>query len=65
LTDERDLRSKAEVLRVLRRAGVSEDTIEALESELDDPVDVKRDEGLFSLYGLTRDRLVDLMGGSP
>ena len=65
MSGERHLRSKAEVLAVLRRAGVSEATVEALDAELVDPVDVDRDANLFLRYGLTIDVLIDRMGGSP
>jgi hypothetical protein len=56
---------KAEAVRILRRAGVPPETIEALERELPDPVDPDRDAALLMRYGITRERLVDRMGGSP
>jgi hypothetical protein len=65
MDDDSDLRSKANLLAVLRRAGVPPDTIQALDAALDDPVDVERDAGLLMRYGITRDRLVESMGGSP
>jgi hypothetical protein len=58
-------RPKADVLRVLRRAGVAEEAIEALNDALDDPVDVQRDGNLFLRYGITLDTLISRMGGSP
>ena len=61
----RRLKSKAEVLDVLHRAGIPEATIEALRAELEDPVDLDRALGLFARYGITRSRLEDEMGGSP
>ena len=63
--EDTDLRSKAEVLAILRRAGIREETVEALERALDDPVDIRRDGNLFARYGITLDHLVDRMGGSP
>jgi hypothetical protein len=63
--DETVLRRKAEVLRVLRRAGVPEETVRALDDALDDPVDLQRDGNLFLRYGITRDWLIGRMGGSP
>jgi len=63
--NERDLRRKADVLEVLRRAGVPEETIRALDAELDDPVDVGRDANLLARHGVTLGLLVDRMGGSP
>jgi hypothetical protein len=65
VSDERDLRSKANVLAVLRRVGIPEQTIEALDAALDDPVDLRRDAELFFRHGITLDHLVDRMGGSP
>jgi hypothetical protein len=64
-SEKRDLRSKASVLALLRRAGVSERTVEAMDAALDDPVDLHRDAGLFFRYGVTVAQLVDRMGGSP
>jgi hypothetical protein len=63
--DEPVLRRKADVLAVRRRAGVPEQTAEALDAELRDPVDVDRDANVFLRHGLTLDRLIDRMGGSP
>jgi hypothetical protein len=65
VSDEQDLRRKADVLAVLRRAGVSEQTVEALDAELDDPVDVNRDTNVFFRHGITLGQLIDRMGGSP
>jgi hypothetical protein len=57
--------AKAEVLRVLRRAGIADETIAELERELSDPVDVDRDGPLLQRYGITRDSLISRLGGSP
>jgi hypothetical protein len=65
VSEERDLRPKAEILAVLRRTQVPEQTVEALDAALDDPVDVSRDGELFLHYGITLDSLIDYMGGSP
>jgi nucleotide-binding universal stress UspA family protein len=62
--DEGDLRVKADVLATLRRLGVSEETIEAFDAELEDPVDLTRDSDLVARNGLSRERFVDWMGGS-
>jgi hypothetical protein len=56
---------KSEVLAILRRAGVSEQTVEALDAELRDPVDTDRDANAFLRHGITLDYLIDRMGGSP
>ena len=63
--DEPDARRKTEILAVLRRAGYSEQTVAALDAELQDPVDVDRDANVFLRYGITLDSLIDRMGGSP
>jgi hypothetical protein len=65
VSEERDLRTKAEVLAVLRRSGIPELTVRALDAALDDPVDLTRDANLFLRYGITLDSLIDRMGGSP
>jgi hypothetical protein len=59
------VRSKADVFAVLRRAGEPEQTIDALDALLDDPVDLQRDADVLARHGITLDRLVDRMGGSP
>ena len=58
------LRSKSELIRVLRRAGIAPETIDALERELEDPVDLNRDGHLLAAHGITRDRLMERFGGS-
>jgi hypothetical protein len=65
MSEKRNVRSKAEALALLRRSGVHEDTIRALEAVLPDPVDLERDANLLARYGITRSALVDRMGGSP
>jgi hypothetical protein len=65
MSDKRDLRPKAGVLTVLRRTGVSERTVQALNAALEDPVDLRRDGNLLLRHGITLDRLIDHMGGSP
>jgi crotonobetainyl-CoA:carnitine CoA-transferase CaiB-like acyl-CoA transferase len=64
VTDETQLRDKAEALAALRRAGVPPETIRALDGVLEDPVDLARDADVLARYGITRDRMVDAMGGS-
>jgi hypothetical protein len=65
MSDERDLRPKATVLEVLHRAGVPDQTVRALNAALDDPIDLRRDGNVLLSYGITLDRLIDRMGGSP
>jgi hypothetical protein len=57
---------KAEVLAVLRRAGVPEETLEAVDAELDDPVDLDDAANRLGLrYGISLNSLISSMGGSP
>jgi hypothetical protein len=65
MSDQRDLRSKSDVLAVLRRAGIPEETVQALDAALEDPVDLRRDGDLLACYGIDRDVLTDRLGGSP
>lgn len=58
-------RSHEEVAGVLRRAGYSKEFISELLSQLPDPVDVQRDQQIFARYGLSPERLMDRIGGSP
>jgi len=63
--EQRDLRPTATLLGVLRRTGFCEETIRSLQRTLGDRVDLRRDGNVLAGYGITRDRLVDRMGGSP
>jgi hypothetical protein len=65
MTDPADFRRKADVLLVLRRAGVSEETLGAVDAELDDPVNINDLLNFLGRYGITRDSVVSWMGGSP
>lgn len=56
--------SRAEVLRVLRHAGLSR-VAEELAPSLPDVVDFDRDHELFERYGLDAEELVSRLGGSP
>lgn len=57
--------SKAEAVRVLQRAGYSADLIREIHDQLGDPIDLKADAPILRRYGITREHLIDLMGGSP
>ncbi len=57
--------SKAEATKVLKRVGVPDEKIADIMGELDDPIDVERDTAILEKYGISRDVLVDRMGGSP
>jgi hypothetical protein len=54
---------KTEVLRVLRAAGLAA-TADRVADQLPDPVDLDRDRPLLERHGISRDLLVDRMGGS-
>ena len=56
---------KKDFLRVLRRAGIPEETIRAADEQLHDPVDEERDGTFLVRHGLDRDELISRMGGSP
>jgi hypothetical protein len=57
-------RTRAEVLRVLRHAGLSQ-VAEELAPVLPEVVDFDREHELFERYGLSQDELMSRMGGSP
>jgi hypothetical protein len=65
MVDYSETLSKAEATKVLRRVGFSDEKIGQVLGELDDPIDIDRDVAVLEKYGITRDVLVDLMGGSP
>lgn len=58
-------RSHEEAVRVLRRAGYSNDFIREVLRELPDPFDLDREGEILARYGLSRELLSDRMGGSP
>jgi hypothetical protein len=57
--------SKAEASRVLRRAGYSAELIREISDQLADPIDLDRDAQTLLHYGITREHLIETMGGSP
>lgn len=59
------LRSHEEFARVLHRAGYSDELIAEVLTKLPDPVDLRRDQQVLARYGLSPERLMDRMGGSP
>ena len=50
---------------MLRRAGCSDEFISDVLSQLPDPIDLERDQEILTRYGLSPERLMDRMGGSP
>lgn len=65
MSSAREGKSHEEAARVLRRAGYSDDFIHEVLSQLPDPIDLQRDGQILARYGLTSERLMDRMGGSP
>jgi hypothetical protein len=57
-------RARAELLRVLRHAGLF-DAADELEPVLPEVVDFDRDHELLERYGIYRDELMSRLGGSP
>jgi hypothetical protein len=63
--EKRQLISHAEAKRILRRAGYPQERIDDVLRQLPDPIDPDRDgEAVFKL-GVSRDTLMDRLGGSP
>ena len=56
---------KDTAMAVLRRAWYSEEVIHEQARQVPDPIDVDRESSLFLRYGITMERLSDLMGASP
>ncbi|MBV8953829.1 MAG: hypothetical protein JO262_03015 [Solirubrobacterales bacterium] len=65
MADRSVARAHAEVARVLRRAGYSDEFISELLRKLPDPIDLQRDQPILARYGLSPERLMDRLGGSP
>jgi hypothetical protein len=57
--------SKSNAIQVLRRANYDQALIDEVMSKVPDPIDFDRDGSILMQYGITRDRLMDRMGGSP
>jgi hypothetical protein len=57
-------RSRQEIIQTLRRAGLT-DVAVAAQKSLPDPVDAKVLDDFCAKYGLSKDLLMDRMGGSP
>jgi hypothetical protein len=57
--------SKAEAAKVLREVGLTATTIKEILDPLPEPLDLDRDGDHLLRHGVTRDRLINRMGGSP
>jgi hypothetical protein len=62
---QRRLSSRAEFHKVLRRAGYSTKQAESVLRDLPDPIDFDRDAPALLSRGVTLDRLINAVGGSP
>jgi hypothetical protein len=63
--ETRQLISHTEAKQILRRVGYSQERIDDVLRQLPDPIDTERDaEAVFKL-GVSRDTLMDRLGGSP
>ena len=56
--------SRQEIIRMLHRAGLS-DVAAAAQKSLPDPVDSRDLDHFCAVYGLSKQSLIDRMGGSP
>jgi hypothetical protein len=56
--------SRQQIIRMLRRAGLA-DVVAAAQKSLPDPVDSKVLDHFCAKYELSKDSLMDRMGGSP
>jgi hypothetical protein len=56
--------SKEEVIEVIRRAGYTPEMIDEIASKLPDPVDLDQGASLLAHYGMTREQLMDRLGGT-
>jgi hypothetical protein len=65
MTSGPESRSHEELSRVLRREGYPDEFIREVLSELPDPIDLQRDQQILARYGLSPERLMDHLGGSP
>ncbi len=49
----------------MHHAGYSDEFIREVLSQLPDPIDLERDQEVLARYGLSAERLMDRLGGSP
>jgi hypothetical protein len=64
-TAQRWITSRAEFAKVLRKAGYSRTQAHSILRGLPDPIDFDRDGARLFRKGVSLDRLIDAMGGSP
>ena len=57
--------SHAEAQQILLRAGFHQEQIDEVLRGLPDPIDIERDGGALVKHGVSREQLMDRLGGSP
>jgi hypothetical protein len=62
---DRRLLTQAEAKRVLLRVGYTDEFINEVLRKLPDPIDLDREQVVLESYGVTRENLLDRLGGSP
>ena len=65
MVDRSRTMSKVEATKVLRGVGFSWAQIGEILGPLGDPIDLDRDGAVLAEHGVTRQILIDRMGGSP
>jgi hypothetical protein len=65
MSDPIEFLAKDDILAVLLRAGVPEETMRALDADLPDPVGLTDAANILGRYGITLDSVISAMGGSP
>jgi hypothetical protein len=65
MSDPIEFLAKNDILAVLLRAGVPEETMRALDADLPDPVGLTDAANILGRYGITLDSVISAIGGSP
>jgi hypothetical protein len=65
LVETRHLFSHAEAKQILRRAGFHQEHIDDVLRDLPDPIDIERDADTLVQHGVSREQLINRIGGSP
>jgi hypothetical protein len=65
MSEPGEFRRKADVLALLRRLGVSEEILQAVDDRFDDRVSLDELGNFLLPYGITYDSIISWMGGSP
>jgi hypothetical protein len=63
--EKRLIFSHAEAEQILRRAGFHQEQIDDVLGDLPDPIDIERDGDALVKHGVSREQLMDRLGGSP